>query len=364
MKRYGNLWQQVTDFENLLKASRQAQRGKRFRPNVLEFNYHLEQNLATLQQALQEQTYKPGKYHSFRIFEPKPRLISAAPYHDRVVHHALCNVIVPIFERTFIADSYANRLHFGTHKALHRFTEFSQSHRYILQCDIRKYFPSIDHDLLKTILARKIKCVETLGLIETIIDYSNEQEPVIEYFPGDTILTPAQRRHGLPIGNLTSQFFANCYLNGFDHFVKEQLEATAYLRYVDDFVLFSDDYGYLVHARQAIEDYLTTLRLKIHPVKSQLFETKYGANFVGFRVFPEYIRVRGDNLKRSRHRLHILKSAYLNGEIDSERYNKSLQSWMAHLDHADSYRLQKDIRESWSIGIGDRSRKSVKVELG
>lgn len=359
MKRYGNLWQQVTDFENLLKASRQAQRGKRFRFNVLEFNYHLEQNLATLQEALQEQTYRPGKYHSFRIFEPKPRLISAAPYCDRVVHHALCNVIVPIFERTFIADSYANRLYLGTHKALHRFTGFLRTHRYILQCDIRKYFPSIDHDLLKAILSRKIKCVETLALIETIIDYSNEQEPVLEYFPGDTILTPAQRRHGLPIGNLTSQFFANCYLNGFDHFVKEKLKATAYLRYVDDFVLFSDDYGYLVHARQAIEDYLTTLRLKIHPIKSQLFKTERGANFVGFRVFPEYIRVRGDNLRRSRHRLHILKAAYLNGEIDSERYNKSLESWMAHLDHADSYRLQEDIRESWSIADAIKPEKPL-----
>ena len=265
MKRYGNLWSQVTDFENLFRAARQAQRGKRFRANVLDFNYYLEQNLAQLQQELQSRTYQPGVYHSFRIFEPKPRLISAAPYRDRVVHHALCNIVVPIFERTFITDSYANRLGFGTHRALRRFTEFVRSNQYILQCDIRKYFPSIDHEILKSILSRKVKCVETLWLIDTIIDHSNEQELVLEYFPGDTILTPYERRHGLPIGNLTSQFFANCYLNGFDHFVKEQLKTACYLRYVDDFVLFSNDYGFLAHARQSIEAYLATLRLKIHP---------------------------------------------------------------------------------------------------
>ncbi len=177
--------------------------------------------------------------------EPKPRKISAAPYRDRVVHHALCNVIVPIFERTFIADSYANRLGFGTHRALKRFTQFARSSRYILQCDIRKYFPSIDHEILKRLLRRKIKCADTLWLIDTIIDNSNEQEPVIEYFPGDGLLTPIERRRGLPIGNLTSQFFANIYLNGLDHFVKEQLRASKYLRYVDDFALFADDRNFL-----------------------------------------------------------------------------------------------------------------------
>ncbi|MBF2045946.1 MAG: RNA-directed DNA polymerase [Elainella sp. C42_A2020_010] len=351
MKRYGNLWSQVTDFENLLKAARQAQRGKRFRSNVLDFNYHLEQNLAQLQHELQSQTYQPGAYHSFRVFEPKPRLISAAPYRDRVVHHALCNVIVPIFERTFIADSYANRLGFGTHRALRRFTQFARSNCYILQCDIRKYFPSIDHTILKTILRCKIKCVKTSWLIETIIDHSNEQEPVFEYFPGDALFTPYERRRGLPIGNLTSQFFANCYLNGFDHFVKEQLKASCYLRYVDDFALFSDDHRFLMNARQAIEDYLTTLRLQIHPVKSQLFETRIGAAFVGFRVLPDRIRVRNDNLRRSRQRLRNLKAAYANEEITLQQLNQSIQCWIAHLNHADTYRLQQAIFQSWSCPV-------------
>jgi len=165
MKRYGNLWSEVTAFANLLAAAQQAQRGKRFRENVLAFNYNLEQELAQLKTKLETKTYHPGAYKTFEIVEPKRRLISAAPYPDRVVHHALCNVIAPIFERTFIADSYANRLGFGTHRALQRFTTFLRSSRYILQCDIRKYFPSIDHAILKTCLRRKIKCPNTLWLI-------------------------------------------------------------------------------------------------------------------------------------------------------------------------------------------------------
>ena len=134
MKRYGYLWADVVDFKNLLAAARQAQQGKRFRENVLRFNYHLEKELIQLQQELLSKTYRPGNYKTFQVKEPKPRLISAAPYRDRVVHHALCNVIMPIFERTFIQDSYANRVGYGTHRALKRFTEFTRSSRFILQC--------------------------------------------------------------------------------------------------------------------------------------------------------------------------------------------------------------------------------------
>ncbi len=135
MKRHGHLWPSIIDFANLLKAARQAQKGKRYRENVLQFNYHLEEELLQLQAELASQTYRPGPYKTFEIVEPKRRMISAAPYRDRVVHHALCNIIMPIFERTFIADSYANRVGFGTHRALRRFTTFARSSRYVLQCD-------------------------------------------------------------------------------------------------------------------------------------------------------------------------------------------------------------------------------------
>ncbi|MEM9216042.1 MAG: RNA-directed DNA polymerase [Cyanobacteria bacterium P01_F01_bin.150] len=343
MKRYGNLWPRIIAFENILLAARNAQKGKRFRGNVLAFNYNLEKELQQIQHELQTKTYQPGPYKTFQIREPKPRIISAAPYRDRVVHHALCNVIMPIFERSLIFDTYANRWGFGTHRALQRFTKFARSSRYVLQCDIRKYFPSIDHQILKTILRRKIKCPHTLWLMDTIIDGSNEQEPVIVHFPGDTLLTPIERRRGLPIGNLTSQCFANLYLNGFDHFVKEQLGIKKYLRYVDDFAAFADDRESLVDVRQQIEAYLATLRLQVHPIKSQLYQTAIGANFVGFRIFSDRIRVRNENLKRSRRRLRRLQHEYRTHQISIDQLTQSLRSWGAHLKHADSHHLRDDI---------------------
>lgn len=343
MKRYGNLYPRIVDFENILLAAHQAQRGKRFRENVLAFNYNLEGELAGLQQELINQTYQPGNYRIFYIKEPKSRMISAAPYRDRVVHHALCNLIVPIIEPTFIGDSYANRVGFGTHRALRRFIQFTRSSRYVLQCDIQKYFPSIDHEILKSLLRRKIKCLDTLWLIDTIIDNSNEQLAAIEYFDGDDLLTPLQRRRGLPIGNLTSQFFANVYLNNFDHFVKEQLKARKYLRYVDDFALFSDERGYLAEACSAIEEDLAKLRLKIHPVKSKLFETKHGANFVGFRILPDRIRVRTENLRRAKRRLKNMQSDYAQDKITLDKVSQSIQSWFAHLEHGDTWQLRQQI---------------------
>jgi retron-type reverse transcriptase len=194
-----------------------------------------------------------------------------------------------------------------------------------------------------------IKCKDTLWLIDLIIDNSNEQEPVLEYFPGDDLLTPCIRRKGLPIGNLTSQFFANFYLSEFDRFVKEHLKCGKYLRYVDDFALFSDDRDYLAGAREEIESQLASLRLKIHPVKSQLFETQHGANFVGFRVLPDRIRVRSDNLRRSRKRLKKMQEDYREGKITIERVIQSLQSWDAHLKHGNTYRLRKVIFDRWSF---------------
>lgn len=298
-----------------------------------------------LQSELIDRTYYPGNYRTFQISDPKVRLISAAPYRDRVVHHALCNIIQPLIERSLIADTYANAQGYGTHRALRRFTEFARSSQYILQCDIKKYFPSIDRAILKGSIRRKIKCDRTLWLIELIIDRSNQQEFVLDYFPGDTLLTPLDRPRGLPIGNLTSQFFANYYLSGLDHFVKDRLRISKYLRFVDDFALFSDDYQELRDARLAIEDYLATLRLKLHPIKSQLFATQQGANFVGFRVLPDRVRVRNDNLRRARQRFKQLYRAYRQGSISIEDIHKRIGSWESHLKHGDTYRLRQHISQ-------------------
>ena len=251
MKRHGNLWPRMISFRNLLLASHKAKRGKRFRPSVAEFEFRLEPELLRLQEELRDKTYRPGNYRSFYIYEPKKRLISAAPYRDRIVHHALTGILEPIFEPTFIYDSYACRRGKGTHAAVDRCQQFARQFRYVLKADIRKFFPSMDHEILKERIARKIKDPGVLWLAALLIDHSNPQEPVFDWFAGDDLFTPSERRRGTPIGNQTSQFFANVYLDPLDHFVKERLGIKGYVRYVDDFLLFSDDRRQLAEAREA-----------------------------------------------------------------------------------------------------------------
>lgn len=222
MKRHGNLWDTLISFPNLLRAAKNSARGKRFLPPVLKFHSELEHELFKLGHELREKTYRPGGYRTFQIHTPKKRLISAAPYRDRVVHHALVNVLEPIYEHCFIHDSYACRKGKGTHAAMRRVQHFAQRHTWAWKADIAKFFPSIDHAILKTLLARKIKDPDVLWLAHLLIDHSNPQEEVYNLFPGDDLFTLVERRHGLPLGNQTSQFFANVYLDPLDHFLKDQ----------------------------------------------------------------------------------------------------------------------------------------------
>jgi retron-type reverse transcriptase len=343
MKRFGNLFPLIINFDNFLLAAKKAQRGKRFRLDVLNFNAQIESEIFQLTYELKTKTYCPGAYKTFHIYESKRRLISAAPYRDRVVHHALCNIIEPIFDQTFIDSSYANRVGYGTHRALKKFIRYARNQQYVLQCDIQKYFPHIDHDILKSLIRRKIKCLDTLWLIDLIIDNSNPQESIVTYFPGDDLLSPLIHRTGLPIGNLTSQFFANIYLNGFDHFIKENLKCRNYIRYVDDFAIFSNDKDLLKKYRLKIEHYLEKLRLKIHPIKSQISQTRHGVNFLGFRIFPDLIRIRSNSLKRARKRIKCQNQLYLNGKLSEAKFRKSLQAWQSHVSYGDTWRLQQQL---------------------
>ena len=213
MKRAGNLWSQVVCWDNLLDSALLAARGKKNRPDVARFLFQLEPNVCELQRELEAGAYRPGGYRSFWIHDPKARLISAAPFRDRVVHHALTRVLETVFEPRFMPNSFASRKGFGQHKALSKARVAVGRYRFVLKCDIRKYFPSIDHLILKDLLARVIKCKRTLNLAARIVDGSNAQEDVLAWFPGDDLFTPLERRRGLPIGNQTSQFFANVYLN-------------------------------------------------------------------------------------------------------------------------------------------------------
>jgi retron-type reverse transcriptase len=336
-----NLYPRLTSFASLHAAACRAKGGKRYRPAVLAFNANLEAELLRLQEELRSFTYRPGPYRQFRIRDPKPRLISAAPYRDRVVHHALCAAIAPPIERSFHRGSFANRIGYGSHRALRRFTAAAARHRWVLQADIRLYFPSIDLTILRAQLAAAIHCPGTLWLIDQILANGASHGPALDAFPGDTLLTPLQRPRGLPIGNLTSQFLANLHLNALDHTLSALPGLRAYLRYVDDLALFADHPEPLRHARARLEAELATLRLRVHPLKTQIRRCRDGASFVGFVVRPGRLRVRNHNLRRGCLRLKLQHRAVLAGTLPAAVARTSLLSWNAHLAHGHTWRLRR-----------------------
>jgi RNA-directed DNA polymerase len=343
MKTYKHLYPQIYDWENLTDAFYRARKGKRSRPDVAAFEFNLENEILSLHEELATQTYRPGLYHSFYIREPKRRKISAAPFRDRVVHHALCRVIEPIWEARFIYDSYACRVGKGHHRALFRCIEFVRRYRYVLKCDIKQFFPSIDHAVLRSLLARRIRDPDTMGLIDLILASGVgvlDSEYTMQWFPGDALMA-ALRPRGLPIGNLTSQFWANVYLHELDKFVKHSLRWPAYLRYSDDFLLFGDDKPDLHCGQVAIADFLVPLRLRLHERKCVVFPTETGVDFVGFRVYPTHLRLRRDNVRRFVRRMRRLQASYQRGEIDLGRVHASIQSWIAHSGYANTYRLRQ-----------------------
>ncbi len=341
----------LTSWENLLLAYRKASKGKRGHPNVAKFEHRFEDHLFELQDELRHFNYQPGEYRSFYIHEPKRRLISAAPFRDRVVHHALCNLIDPIFERSFIDDSYANRIGKGTHRALNRAQVFSRRYRYVLQCDLRQFFPSIDHAILKKEIARKIEDEKVLWLCERILQSGAEilrDEYEMVYFDEDDLLSITRPR-GLPIGNLTSQFWANVYLNPFDHFVKRELRCKGYLRYVDDFLLFADDKKTLNQWKQAIGSRLARLRLTTHP-HAQARPVSEGFTFLGFRIFPQKRRLKRQKGLYYQRKLRKMVAAYAEGKITLTDMDASVQGWVNHIRYGNTIGLRKSILSSFLLG--------------
>lgn len=338
------MYDHLCNWDNLLLAYRRASKGKRGHANVAAFEHRLEDNLLSLQADLTSQAYMPGAYRSFYIHEPKRRLISAAPFRDRVVHHALCNLIEPAFERSFIADSYANRLGKGTHRALNRCQQFARRYRYALLCDIKQFFPSIDHATLRETLARKIDDARVMWLVDRVLASGVgvlSEAYDMTYFPGDDLFA-ALRPRGLPIGNLTSQFWANVYLNPFDHFVKRELRCPAYVRYVDDVLLFADAPSPLWEWREAIVDRLARLRLRIHP-GAHPRSTGEGIPFLGFVVFPDRRRLKRRKGVYFRRRLRRLARRYVEGEIDLETLTASVRGWVNHVCRANTIGLRKAV---------------------
>ena len=353
------MYSTLTSWENLLLAYRKASKGKRGHPNVAEFEHRFEDHLFELQDELLDFSYSPGKYRSFHIHEPKRRLISAAPFRDRVVHHALCNLIEPIFERSFINDSYANRVGKGTHRALNRAQEFARRYPYVLQCDLRQFFPSIDHAILRQEIFRKITDESVRWLCDSIMQSGEKilrDEYEMVYFAGDDPSTGSgqglfavNRPRGLPIGNLTSQFWANVYLNPFDHFVKRELRCKAYLRYVDDFLLFAEDKKTLNQWKQAIGSRLARMRLTIHP-HAQARPVSEGITFLGFRIFPQKRRLKHQKGLYYQRKLHGMVSAYANGNLSLDEMTASVQGWVNHIRYGNTVGLRKAILSSFLLG--------------
>jgi len=338
-------YNQIIEGSNLLRAYRKAAKGKRGKASTALFEFNLGDQIVSLQDELANFTYRPGAYVHFTIHDPKRRRISAAPFRDRVVHHALCTVIEPLFERQFIAHSYANRLGKGTHRAVEHLQRLARGHDYVLRADIVGHFPSIDHAILTDILADTIRDENTLWLTETILRSGAgvlTEEYQMVYFPDDDIFAP-NRPRGLPIGNLTSQFWSNVYMTPLDWFVTQELGCTAYLRYVDDFALFSDSKRQLYEWKRAIMLFLETLRLVIHEPQAQVVPCTHGIPWLGFVVYPSERRLKRRNAINFTRRLEQNYDRYADGKISFAELTATVQGWIAHVRHADTRGLRRYI---------------------
>lgn len=345
------MYDQLCAFGNLYTAYLAARKGKRSQPDVAAFEFNLEHELVQLQGELRQHTYRPGPYHSFYIHEPKRRLISAAPFRDRVVHHALCQIIEPIFERRFIGDSYANRTGKGTHRALDRCTQFLRRFKYVMPLDVVQFFPSIDHAILRRILTRVIRDGETLELIDTIlrsgVGVLAEAYDMV-WFPGDDLLA-GMRPRGLPIGNLTSQFWANVYLNEFDQFAKRRLGVCGYVRYVDDVALFADDLAQLRDWHAQSVAFLLALRLTLHQLQPQPCPVNEGLPFLGFTVFPAHRRLKRRKVIYARRRLRDQAQEVNGGTLSLSAFHSAVLAWIAHARYGDTWGLRCAVLRQWVI---------------
>lgn len=330
--------------KNLHLAYRKARKGKGNKRYVVEFEKDLEKNLFQLQKELISQTYAPQSMKTFVICDPKTRVISASDFRDRIVHHALCNIIEPIFDKIFIFDSYANRKGKGAHAALKRFDEFkrkisgngrllpnakdnNQVYGYVLKADIKHYFDSVDHDIMMQIIRRKIKDNKMLWLIKKILNNHNCKV----------------QGKGMPIGNLTSQFFANVYLNELDYFVKHELKAKYYTRYVDDFVILHRNMEILEKWKSEIDKFLKLIKLELHSEKSKVYPLHKGINLLGFRIFYHHKLLKKSNIHLIKDRIDYFVAFYKEGIMTKEEIICRLDGWNAYAVHGNTYKLRMNI---------------------
>lgn len=329
MRKIRDLYPTIICKENLYRSAYTASKGRRYRDTTADFNFHLEEEIACLHRELSTDAYHHGKYRVFTIYEPKERRIAAASFRDRVVHHALHDVIEPIIDKTFIYDSYACRKNKGTHKAVDRAQKFLRANAFCFHGDIKKFFPSINHDILKALLRKRIVDRKLLRLLDEIIDSALG------------IFDAGGRSKGLPIGNLTSQFFANLYLNELDYFIKFDLRRKFYLRYMDDFLILGNDKKELLEIREKTETFLKNrVDLALQEGKSQVYKTTHGIKFLGVRIYRDYRRLTSDNVRRFKKRLKKFACLFENDKMKANEICDSVRCWTAHSKSANTRALR------------------------
>ena len=337
-----NIFNSITSLETLLIADKRALKGKRYNKYATDFNYELISNLLKLQTELRNNTYKPLNYRKKIITEPKTRLIEAPAYRDRVVHHALHHYLSPFYEQFFIADSFACRPGRGIHNATARVQHFLRSggdNLYVCQIDISKYYASINHERLMELLQEKIQDEQLINLLKIIIDSTDSgHEHDFLFMPDSYYFTKGRR--GIPIGNLTSQLFANIYLHHVDMYAKQTLKIRHYVRYMDDILFFHHDKAQLQAWQQAITKFLyEDLYLTVNPHKIRLYPTKLGVSFVGYVIYPHYLRLRSSSVRRFKKHYHKQLCAVADDRLDVDIMRESFASWKAHAQHASSQHL-------------------------
>lgn len=335
MKVFRHMYQEVISLENLFQAWDEFKKGKRKKIDVGFFEKHLEDNIFELHGELAHKTYRHSAYIDFFIRDPKVRHIHKASVQDRVLHHALFRGINPIFEASFISSSYSCRKGYGTHKGFNQLVSYARkvSKNYsglcwALKCDVRKFFDSVDHEILLGLIERKVKDPELLWLIRTIVESYH-----------------TEIGKGLPLGNLTSQLFANLYLNSLDQFIKHKLKVRHYVRYADDFILLNRDKEALVQILPEIERFLRdTLKLQLHPRKVSLRKLQWGIDFLGYVALPYHEVMRTKTKRRIYRKLMEGVKEYKADMIDSEALNQSIQSYLGILKHANTHEFEETLR--------------------
>ncbi|MEK6829176.1 MAG: reverse transcriptase domain-containing protein [Nanoarchaeota archaeon] len=358
MKTHNNLYPEIYSMKNLILAWKKARKGKTKKDYVIEFEKNLRNNLRALHYELKYFYYKPELLIKFILRDPKTRQISKSDFRDRIVHHALVRVIEPIFDKTFIYDSCGNRKGKGNLFAIKRFYEFmrkvsrnakingwfndNQVRGYCLKADIKHYFQEINHEILLNIIKRKIKDERIIWLIKRILD-NNVQDNSSERQKVEPLATSSKlsQSKGMPLGNLTSQFFANVYLNELDYFVKHVLRAKYYIRYVDDFVLLNSSKEPLISWGEIENFLIKVLKLELHPDKSKITSLSKGVDFVGFRNFYHYRLLRKRNIRNMERKIN----KFTKGEINKDKMAEIFHGWNAYAKWADSFNLRLKVFE-------------------